>query len=98
MSPKVGVALPALCEAVSYPASPAGLGHTVLPTPSALLLALEMRAPWEFGAVLPAWFAPQRAPRGDGHPAIVFPGLSASDASTAPLRTYLRHLGYNPSG
>ena len=29
---------------------------------------MEMRAPWEFGALLPAWFALQRAPRGDGHP------------------------------
>lgn len=72
--------------------------HDTHRPPNALLLALEMRAPWEFGAVLPAWFALQRAPRGDGHPVIVFPGLSASDATTLPLRSYLRHLGYNPSG
>jgi pimeloyl-ACP methyl ester carboxylesterase len=72
--------------------------HTDHPPPNALLLAMEMRAPWEFGSLLPAWFALQRAPRGDGHPVIVFPGLSASDGSTAPLRSYLRHLGYNPSG
>ena len=31
--------------------------------PSLALLALEFRAPWEFGALLPAWPALQRAPR-----------------------------------
>ncbi len=72
--------------------------HEAHPPPNALLLAMELRAPWEFGALLPAWFALQRAPRGDGHPVIVFPGLSASDTSTVPLRSYLRHLGYTPSG
>ncbi len=61
-------------------------------------MAMELRAPWEFGAIIPAWFALQRAPAGDGHPVIVFPGLSASDASTAPLRTYLERLGYEVSG
>src|SRR5205823_6657541 len=53
-----------------------------LAPPSLALLALEFRAPWEFGAVLPAWPALLRAPAGDGHSVIVFPGLSASDAST----------------
>lgn len=68
------------------------------PAPSAWLLALEFRAPWEFGAVLPAWFTLQRAPVGDGHPVIVFPGLSASDTSTLPLRSYLKRLGYGTAG
>jgi pimeloyl-ACP methyl ester carboxylesterase len=66
--------------------------------PSMALLALEMRAFWEFGAVLPAWPALQRAPRGDGHPVIVFPGLAASDTSTTPLRRYLSSLGYAVCG
>jgi pimeloyl-ACP methyl ester carboxylesterase len=66
--------------------------------PSLALLALEFRAPWEFGALIPAWPALQRAPRGDGHPVIVFPGLSASDASTKPLRSYLDSLGYASQG
>lgn len=69
-----------------------------LPPPSLALLALEFRAPWEFGAVLPAWPALQRAPAGDGHDVIVFPGLSASDASTIPLRRYLASLGYGTRG
>jgi pimeloyl-ACP methyl ester carboxylesterase len=39
-----------------------------------------------------------RAPAGDGHPVIVFPGLSASDGSTLPIRGYLQNLGYDVSG
>ncbi len=35
-----------------------------------------------------------RAPKGDGHPVLVLPGLLASDLSTAPLRRYLTGLGY----
>jgi pimeloyl-ACP methyl ester carboxylesterase len=69
-----------------------------LRAPSLALLALEFRAPWEFGALLPAWPALQRAPAGDGHPVIVFPGLSASDASTIPLRRYIGSLGYQTQG
>ena len=69
-----------------------------LPPPNALLVALELRAPWELWSVLPSWPALMRAPCGDGHPVIVFPGLSASDGSTLPLRGYLRNLGYDVSG
>ena len=66
--------------------------------PSALLVALELRAAFEFWTVLPSWPALMRAPAGDGHSVIVFPGLSASDGSTAPLRGYLQSLGYDVSG
>ncbi len=66
--------------------------------PSLGLLALEFRAFWEFGAVLPAWPALQQAKRGDGHSVIVLPGLAASDASTVPLRKYIQGLGYQTSG
>lgn len=66
--------------------------------PSLAMLALEFRAPWEFGALLPAWPALQRAPAGDGHTVMVFPGLSASDASTLPLRRYLDTLGHATAG
>ncbi len=59
---------------------------------------MEFRAFWEFGAVLPAWPALQRAPRGDGHHVVVYPGLSAGDSSTAPLRKYLETLGYTAHG
>lgn len=66
--------------------------------PSAWLLALELRAFWEFGLLLPAWPMLARAPRGDGHPVMVFPGLSANDVSTVPLRYYLQSLNYQPWG
>ena len=69
-----------------------------LPPPSPWLLAMELRAPWEFGASMAAWPLLQRAPRGDGHGVIVYPGLSANDASTIPLRRFLRHLGYEVHG
>jgi pimeloyl-ACP methyl ester carboxylesterase len=66
--------------------------------PSLALLALECRAPLEFGAILPAWPALRRAPAGDGHSVLVFPGLSASDATTMPLRGYLGTRGYTARG
>jgi pimeloyl-ACP methyl ester carboxylesterase len=66
--------------------------------PSRWLLAAELRAFWEFGALLPAWPLLSRAPRGDGHAVMVFPGLSANDTSTVPLRHYLQSLNYLPWG
>ena len=68
------------------------------PAPSLMLMAMEFRALWEFGSVLPLWPVLQRAPAGDGHAVLVFPGLSASDASTLPLRHYLQQLGYQAHG
>jgi pimeloyl-ACP methyl ester carboxylesterase len=66
--------------------------------PSRLLLALEVRAIWELQAFLAAYPLLQQAPRGDGHPVLVLPGLAASDVSTRPLRTYLRAQGYAAHG
>jgi pimeloyl-ACP methyl ester carboxylesterase len=66
--------------------------------PGALRLALEMRVPWEFGASLLALPILKSAPRGDGHAVLVFPGLVASDMSTAPLRQYLNGQGYDARG
>ncbi len=42
------------------------------------------------------WLA--RAPRGDGHPILVLPGLLAGDTSTTVLRGFLLRLGYQPQG
>jgi pimeloyl-ACP methyl ester carboxylesterase len=73
--------------------------HPDLQAPRLSMLALEfLRAPFEFGAVLPAWPLLQRAPRGDGHMVVVFPGLAAGDPSTLPLRGYLTSLGYATEG
>ena len=38
------------------------------------------------------------APKGDGHPVLVLPGLVASDTSTRPLRSFLKNRGYAVSG
>jgi pimeloyl-ACP methyl ester carboxylesterase len=65
-----------------------------LKAPGYLRLALEMRAPWEFGASLASLPILLSAPKGDGHPVLVFPGLAASDMSTGLLRRYLRDRGY----
>ncbi len=48
--------------------------------------------------MLPAWPLLAKAPRGDQHSVVVFPGLSASDGSTMPLRRYLDSLGHQTSG
>ena len=69
-----------------------------VPPPNLLLLALEFRAFWEASTLVPAWPVLRRAPAGDGHSVIIFPGLSASDSSTLPLRHYLGRLNYNVSG
>jgi hypothetical protein len=71
---------------------------TDIQPPSAWLLAMEFRAFWEASTLMPAWPVLRRAPVGDGHPVIVFPGLSASDSSTMPLRHYLGTLNYQVSG
>lgn len=63
--------------------------------PGALRLALEARMPWELWTSLMALPLLNSMPRGDGHPVLVFPGLAASDLSTAPLRRYLRDRGYD---
>lgn len=58
------------------------------PARAALDLArLGLRTPWL-----------ARAPRGDGHPVLVLPGLLAGDMSTAVLRRFLRGLGYQAQG
>lgn len=66
--------------------------------PSALLLLLEGRAPWEFGATLVAETVFRGIPSGDGHPVLVFPGMGANDISTVPLRRFLHRRGYAPHG
>ena len=66
------------------------------PHPS--LLLLEGRALLELAALLPAYPFLRRAPRGDGHPVLVFPGFMASDFSTRALRRFLRDLGYTVHG
>ena len=64
--------------------------------PSALLLALEGRAPWEFAASLAATPLLRKLPKGDGHRVLVMPGLAANDLTTLPMRAFLKDRGYLP--
>jgi pimeloyl-ACP methyl ester carboxylesterase len=66
--------------------------------PSRLLQLLELRASWEFAAGLAALPWLRMAPRGDGHPVLVLPGLVASDRSTRLLRSFLAGRGYQVHG
>ena len=66
--------------------------------PSRTLMFLEGRAIPELGAFLGALPVLSLAPRGDGHPVLVLPGLVASDTSTRPLRSFLISRGYAVSG
>ena len=69
-----------------------------LSAPSKTLMLLELRALHEFGAFLGALPLLSLAPKGDGHPVLVLPGLVASDTSTRPLRGFLENRGYTVSG
>ena len=66
--------------------------------PSRTLMFLEGRAISELGAFLGALPLLSLAPKGDGHPVLVLPGLVASDTSTRPLRSFLQSRGYAVSG
>jgi pimeloyl-ACP methyl ester carboxylesterase len=66
--------------------------------PARQLLWLELRGIWELQAFFAAYPLLRLAPRGDGHPVLVLPGLAASDTSTRPLRAYLTEQGYTAHG
>src|SRR3981081_2154923 len=74
----------------SEPAPPGSLRP-----PGLSLLLAEVRGIFEFNASL--FLSPllMRAPKGDGHPVLALPGFLASDLSMAPMRRYLRELGYD---
>jgi hypothetical protein len=64
----------------------------------ALFMSEPGRALADYGAMLATSPVFLFAPRGDGHPVLVMPGLLAEDGSTATLRFYLRSIGYEVSG
>lgn len=72
----------------------AGAAPVRVKAPGAHLLALEWRAPFEAMSSVALWPLLLKGPRGDGHSVLVFPGLSAPDASTGLLRHFLRRRGY----
>lgn len=66
--------------------------------PSLVKVALEARLVPELWAYSVSFPLLQTAPKGDGHPVMIFPGFLTSDVSTLPLRTFLRGRGYKPYG
>lgn len=63
--------------------------------PSLGLFLAEGRGLFELNATLLLSPALLAAPRGDGHPVLVLPGLLATDVSTLILRRYLDLLGFS---
>jgi hypothetical protein len=59
------------------------------------LLLVEARGLFELNASVLLSPLMARAPKGDGHPVWVLPGLLAGDLSTLLLRRYLTRLGYD---
>ena len=72
-----------------------GAGEQQLRPPSLFLMLAEARALLEFNTSLMLSPLLMQAPRGDGHPVLALPGFLASDLSMAPLRRYLKELGYD---
>ena len=71
----------------------------VLRPPSKLLWAAELpRAAWTVASWPRHRAALAGAPRGDGRPVMLLPGLFNSDRSNAVLRRYLTRLGYDAHG
>ena len=66
-----------------------------LRAPGLGLLLAEVRGIFEFNSSLLLSPLLMRAPKGDGHPVLTLPGFLASDLSMAPMRRYLRELGYD---
>jgi pimeloyl-ACP methyl ester carboxylesterase len=66
--------------------------------PGVLLRLLEARAFSEHYAAILMCPILSLAPRGDGHPVLVLPGLAAGDVTTAILRRFLKSRGYAVSG
>ena len=62
--------------------------------PSLSLLGTEpIRAALEYARH--RFSARRPAPRGDGHPVVIFPGLGSDGLALAPLRDYCNSLGYH---
>jgi len=69
-----------------------------LKAPGYILRTLEWRALGELATALISKPLMRRAPKGDGHPVVVFPGFGAGDLTTAVLRDFLEDLGYTTYG
>lgn len=66
--------------------------------PGLFLMLAEARSVLEFNTSLLLSPLLMQAPKGDGHPVLALPGFLASDLSMAPMRRYLKELGYDAHG
>lgn len=67
--------------------------------PPPTLLALgELGSALDAARLVGAWPRLSQAPRGDGHLVVDIPGWRAPELTGAPLRHYLRRLGYDARG
>jgi len=73
----------------------AATGEQRLQPPSLFLMLAEARGLFELNSSLLLAPLLLRAPQGDGHPVLALPGFLASDLSMAPMRRYLKELGYD---
>jgi pimeloyl-ACP methyl ester carboxylesterase len=73
--------------------TPAAEGR--LRPPGLFLMLAEARSVLELNTSLLLSPLLMRAPKGDGHPVLALPGFLASDLSMAPMRRYLKELGYD---
>ena len=71
------------------------VGEQKLQAPSLFLMLAEARSVFELNSSLLLSPLLLRAPKGDGHPVLALPGFLASDLSMAPMRRYLKELGYD---
>src|SRR3979490_2216741 len=74
----------------SEPAPPGSLRP-----PGLGLLLAEVRGIFEFNASLLLSPVLMRARKGDGHPVLTLPGFLASGLWMAPMRRYLKEVGYD---
>jgi pimeloyl-ACP methyl ester carboxylesterase len=72
--------------------------ETIGPPPLSLFVLEQGRAALELARLGPRRRLVATAPRGDGHPVLVLPGLLAGDFSTVPLRRFLRAICYDARG
>ena len=72
--------------------------ETIGPPPLSLFLVEQARAALDLARIGPRRKLVETAPRGDGHPVLVLPGLLAGDFSTVPLRRFLRAISYDARG
>jgi pimeloyl-ACP methyl ester carboxylesterase len=64
--------------------------------PGRLIRVAELTTPWELLRLIASTPSLRRIPReGDGAPVVDIPGWRSPEASTAPLRSFLRWLGYD---